>query len=80
MILFGVAPAGDMCQKKISYSQGLSNLFGIADDILIAGFIDMGRDHDATLTKVLTICRQANLRLNKDKYLSHVQGIPCWGR
>ena len=42
-------------------------MFGIADDILIAGFIDTGREHDTALNMVLRICSQANLRLTKDK-------------
>ena len=44
-------------------------MFGIADDIVIAGFDDMGRDHDATLDKVLRICRYTSLKLNKGKCL-----------
>ena len=35
----------------------ITNVFGIAVDILNAGFYDLGRDHDATLDKVLRICR-----------------------
>ena len=57
-----------MFQRKIDeLFQGLSNVFGIVYDIIIAGFQDIGRDHDATLNKVLRICRQANSKLNKDK-------------
>ena len=46
---------------------------GIADDILIVGFNDMGRDHDTILNKVLRICRQASLKLNNDKCLLRLQ-------
>ena len=54
----GVAPAGDMVQKKIDkLFQRLPNMFGIADNILIAGFSDMNRDNNVTLNKVLRICR-----------------------
>ena len=54
---FGVASAGDKLQRKIDeIFQGFSNVFGIADDIVIAGFDDLGRDHNATLEKVLRIC------------------------
>ena len=49
--------------------QGLPNVFGIADDILIAWFDDMGSDHNATWSKALGICRQASLKLNIDKCL-----------
>ena len=38
-------------------------MFGIADDILVAGFNELGRGYD----KVLKICRNANLKSNKDK-------------
>ena len=42
-----------MLQRKIDgLFHGISNIFGIADDILIAGFGDLVRDHDATLDKV----------------------------
>ena len=53
-------------------------MFAIAV-ILIAGFDHMGRDYDATLNKVLRICRQANLKLNKDKCLFWSIGIPFFG-
>ena len=35
--------------------------FGIANDVLIAGFDADGRDHDMRLEQVLHRCRQANL-------------------
>ena len=35
---FGATPAGNMFQKKIDEFSVMSNIFGIADDILIAGF------------------------------------------
>ena len=40
---------GDMFQKKTDglYS-GMPTVFSIADDILIAGFNEEGRDHDTT--------------------------------
>ena len=48
-----------MFQKKIEeLFIGMSNVFGIAHDILIAGFDDQGKDHDETLCKVLWRYRQ----------------------
>ena len=42
---FGVLPAGDMFQRKIDeLFQGLPNVFGIDDDIFIAGFNELGRE------------------------------------
>ena len=43
------------------------NAFGIADDILVVGYEEDGRDHDKTMQKVLQRCRKVNFRLNKDK-------------
>ena len=36
----------------------LTNVFGIANDILIEGFDNIGRYHDETMDKVLEICRK----------------------
>ena len=80
MTPFPVAPTGDMFQRKIDkLFQGLSNVFGIADDILITGFDDIYRDHIVTLEKVLRICRQTSLKLNKDKCLFWCTSIPFFG-
>ena len=50
-----------MFQKKIDeIFSGMPNVFGITDIILIADFDEQGRDHIATLDRVLKICRQAN--------------------
>ena len=46
--------AGNMFQKRIDeLFRGMPNVFGIADDILIAGFNEQGRDHDAVVEKYL---------------------------
>ena len=46
-LLFGAAPAGDMFQRKIDeIFKELSNVFSIADDILVAGYEADGKDHD----------------------------------
>ena len=51
-------------------------MFFIVDDILIVGFNDRCRDHDATFNKVLRICRQASLKVNEDKFLFWCTSIP----
>ena len=43
---------------------------------LLHGLTAWGRDHDATLNKVVRICRQANLKLNEDKCLFWCTSIP----
>ena len=64
----GYVPTGNMFQRKIDEPfQRIFNVFGIADEILIAGLNDLGRDHGTTPDKVLRICRKANLKLNKKK-------------
>ena len=57
----------------------MSTLFYITDDILIVGFDEWTKDHDETLEKVLEICVQANLKLNKDKCLFRCISIPFLG-
>ena len=57
----------------------MPNLFGIADDILVAGNNDDGRDHDETVCKVLQRCSKVNLKLNKDKCHFRCTSIPFFG-
>ena len=58
--------AGNMFQKKTDeLFNDIPNIFGIADDIFIAGFDADGRDHDARLEQMLQRCRQANIKLSK---------------
>ena len=76
----GTALVGDMFQKKIGkLFSGMPNVFGVADMILITGFDEWSKDHDKTLEKVLHICRQVNLNLNKDKCPFRCTRIPLFG-
>ena len=54
----------------------MSNVFAIADDILITGFGERDKDHVETLEKVLQVCSQVNLKLNKDKCLFSCTSTP----
>ena len=48
-----------MFQRKIDeIFKDLPNVFGIADDILIAGYDSDGKDHNKTAWRVLQRCRQ----------------------
>ena len=79
-LLFSIAQAGDMFHRKIDeLCQGLPNVFGIDGHILIAGFYKIGREHDATLNKVLKICIQTNLKFSKDKCLLRCTNITFFG-
>ena len=53
--------------------------FDVADDILIAGLGEQGKDHDATYDKVLRVCRQVNLKLNIGKCLFRCTSIQFIG-
>ena len=52
----------------------------IVDDILIACFDEHCKDYDETLDRVLRICRQANLKLNKDEVSFRCTNIPFFGK
>ena len=57
-----------MFQRKIDeIFKDMPNVFGIADDILVAEYEADGRDHDKTIQRVLQRCRKVNLKLNKGK-------------
>ena len=50
----GAAPAGDMFQRKIDETfNDMPNIFGISDDILVAGHEADGRDNNETVQSVL---------------------------
>ena len=70
-----------MFQWKIyEIFKDMQNLFGIADDILVAGYVADGRDHDETVQRILQRCRQVNLKLNKDKCHFRCKSVPFFGR
>ena len=77
---FGAAPMGDMFQHKIDeIFKNLPNVFGIANDILVVGYDTDGKDQDEMLPQVLQICRQVNLKLNKDKCCFRCTSVPFFG-
>ena len=77
---FGAAPADDMFQRKIDeIFKDMPDVFGIVDDILVAGYKADGRDHDETGQRVLQRCRQVNLKLNKDKCHFMCTSVPFFG-
>ena len=58
--------------------KNVPNVFGIADDILVAGYDIDGKDHDKMLQKVLQICRWVNLKLTKTNPISDTQQSHFW--
>ena len=56
----------------------MPNLFGIADDILVIGYVKDGADQDETVYNVLRQCQDVNLKLNKDKCHFRYTSIPIF--
>ena len=54
----------------------MANVLGIADEILIAGFDEHCSDYNGILKKVVQICRQSNLKLNKINIYLGIQASP----
>ena len=76
-LVFGAAPAGDLFQRKIDeIFKDLSNVFSIADGILVLGNEVDGRNHDETLQRGLQMYRQVNLELKKDKCHVRCASVP----
>ena len=76
-----MAPAANMFQRNIDeLLHELHNVFGITDNILIAGFEDLGRDQNDTEKKVLEIYRKANVKLTKEKCHFRFSSIPFFGK
>ena len=75
-----MAPTNDMFLRKIDkLFHELPNVFSIANDMLIAGFNELDRDHDETVDKVLKVCREAKQQLNKYKCHFRCTIIPFIG-
>ena len=57
----------------------MHNVFSIAGDILVVGYETDDKDHDETFWRVLQICRQVDLKLNKDKCHFRCTSVPFFG-
>ena len=58
----------------------LPNVFGIADNNLVADYDVDGEDHDRMLHIVLQICRKENVKLNEDKCHFWCTPVPFFGQ
>ena len=70
---YGISPTPEYFQQKLDQNlQGLSGIYKIADDLLIAGQgdtkEDADKDHDVNLVRVFQRCRERNIKLNKAKF------------
>ena len=50
------------------------------EDILVIGYSKDGLDHGAAVHKVLRLCGEVNLKLNKDKCHFRCMSIPFFGK
>ena len=64
---FGLKEAHDVFQRQIDATFG--DIKGIADDLIIYGFDDGKKDHDATLHAVLNRARQTGVKFNKERMM-----------
>ena len=72
---------GDIFQHKINeIFNDMPNVFGIADDILVIGYNNDGKDHDEAVYNVLKQCWDVNLKLNKDKCHFRCMSIPFFSK
>ena len=58
---------GHVPEKIHKIFKELPNVFGIADDFIVVGYKADSKGHDQRKQRVLHICRQVNLKLNKEK-------------
>jgi hypothetical protein len=77
---FGLNVAQDVFQRKIDETFGdIPGCFGIADDLVIAGWREDGTDHDETLHTVLQRARNTGTRFNDEKMVVRCKQIPFFG-
>ena len=70
-----------MFQRKIDeVFEGLPNVFGIADDILILEYDADGGNHGRTFSQVMQIYHWWNLKLNKNKCHFRCTKVPFCGK
>ena len=80
-LLFGASLAGYIIQRKIDeIFNDITNVFGIADDILVIGYNKDEADHDEAVYSVLEWCQDVNLKVSKDKCHFRCTSIPFFGK
>ena len=80
-LLLGTTPAGNMFQRKIDeIFKELPSVFGIADNILIEGCDNNGKEHDRTLCWALQIQRNKIQKLNWDICYFRCTSVPIFTR
>ena len=78
---FGLNCSGDYFQLKLDMLyRDMKLQTGIADDMIIMGYQDDGKDHDEAVVKCLKIARDANLRFGPDKCIFRCTQLPFFGQ
>ena len=77
---FRAVLVGDMFQHKIDkIFSDMQNIFGIMEDISVIEYDNNDAGHDAVVHKVLQICEEVNLKLNKEICNFRCTSIPFFG-
>ena len=64
----GASLSSNIYQYKVdSHLKNIQNCMAIADDIIIFGFRDDGKDHDVTVRQVLDKAKAVGMRFNPNK-------------
>ena len=75
---FGVRVSQDVFQKKLDHAyEGIPNVMGIADDIIIAG--STPEEHDEALLSMLEASRKNNIGLNSEKLQFKASSVNFFG-
>ena len=81
---FGISPAGEIFQKRLDQIiEDLDGVKTVSNDILVIGNGDSLdeaiKDHNKKLTRLLELCRERGVRLNKDKICLKKSSVPYIG-
>ena len=76
----GALLSSDVCQYKVdSHLENIQNCMTIADDIIIFGFRDDGKDHDIMVRQVLDKAKAVGMRFNPSEYQFRKTSVKSFG-
>ncbi|XP_014665892.1 PREDICTED: uncharacterized protein K02A2.6-like [Priapulus caudatus] len=77
---FGLKDAQDVFQPQIDATFGdIKGITGIADDLIVYGFDESGKEHDDALHAALQRTRESGVKFNKKKIVIRARRIPFFG-
>ena len=78
---FGLSASGDLFQCKLdAIFNDIELETGIADDMVIFGYEEDGRDHDTAFEKVMQRARENGIKFNPDKCILRCTALPFFGQ